>query len=64
MTDTRVDHHHSSLQHSASGTSEGHLRGAGSVRCAASRVGALAAVMDLEGTSAVAALVNKPDGSW
>lgn len=63
MTNTRVDHHHSSLQQSASGAPEGHLGRGGLIRRAAAGVGALSAVPQLVGTSAVAALMNEPNGA-
>lgn len=62
MADTRVNHHHSSLYQPAGRAAEGHLSSGGVVRHAAARVGALSAVPELVGTSAVAALVNEPDG--
>lgn len=62
MADARVDHHHGSLQQFAGGAAEGHLSRGGVVRRAAAGVGALAAVPQLVGTSAVAALVNEPNG--
>lgn len=62
MTDTRVDHHHSSLQQSARAAAEGHLSSGGLVRRAAARVCALSTVAQLEGLSAEAALVDEPNG--
>lgn len=42
---------------------EGHLGGGGVKRRAAAGVGALAAVPEIVGVGAVAALVNEPDGT-
>lgn len=64
MTNTRVYHHHGSLQQSAGGAVEGHLSSGGLKRRTAAGVGALSAVPQLVGTSAVAALVNEPNGAW
>lgn len=64
MTNTRVDHHHGSLQQSAGGAVEGDLGRGGVIRRAAAGVGALSAEPELEGLSAEAALVNESDGAW
>lgn len=64
MADAGVDHHDGSPQRSAPAAAEGHLSGGGSVRRAAAGVGALAAVPQPVGPSAVAALMNEPDGPW
>lgn len=63
VTNTGVDHHHRSLYESAAGTPEVHLSCGGLVRRAAAGVRALPAVSELVGLSAVAALVDEPDGT-
>lgn len=64
MTNTRVDHHHWSLDQPPSGTLEGHLSSSGVMRRAAAGVCALSTVAQLVGLNAVAALMNEPDGAW
>lgn len=63
VADARVDHHHGSFQQSAGGALEAHLGRGGLVRRAAARVAALAAVPQLVGAGAVAALVNEANGA-
>lgn len=63
VTNTRVDHHHRALDQPAARTVEGHLGRGGLVRRAAAGVRALPAVPQPEGPSAVAAVVNEPNGA-
>lgn len=64
MADAGVDHHDGSLQRPARATAEGHLSSGGLVRRTAAGVGALPAVPQPVGPSAVAALMNEPDVAW
>lgn len=64
MTNARVYHHHGSLQQSAGGAAEGHLGGGGLKGRTAAGVGALSAVAQPVGASAVAALVDEANGAW
>ena len=64
VTSARLDHHHGLLPQSAGGTAEGHLSGGGLKRRTAAGVSTVPAVLQLVGASAVAALVNEPDGAW
>ncbi len=64
VTNTWVDHHHRALYQSAGWALEAHLSGAGLMRRAAAGVCAQSTVPELVGMSAVAALVNKPNGAW
>lgn len=62
MTNTRVDHHHGPTDQPASGTAERHVGSGGLVRRAAAGISALSAVTEPEDTSAVAAMVDEPNG--
>lgn len=59
----RLDHHDAAPQQAAGRAAEGHVGRGGAVRRAAAAVAALAAVAQLEGDGAGAALVQQPHRS-